>query len=355
MTNISVKYPIVGAKVIRGKDWGWFEQDGGSGNVGIITKKDYYGWVVVKWSCGYEARYRIGDQEKYDLYFATEKDALLQEAMERFPSGCSYETNIGEKFRNVTYEHPYWYEDDCIALKANKGLIYSFGRWATRIDIPFAEVSYNPCKEIPLPKKEVFPGIYVGDIVVSLTNIRDIRKDGDIFKVLPKSRTGGLFYEEYTSSSDRTYWRLATPEEMDFYNNGGKNINDMKRPSPLELCRKLFLVGTVVETMLDGKTYIETITPSIYNNFRYYTEKKIKGYVGSPDLRGFLYHAETKEYANIIKLKSNINKNGNSNNTGLKIQRPNLKVSRSIGARRIGLKSPTRQIRFGSGDSSYQK
>jgi hypothetical protein len=354
MTNISVKYPIVGAKVIRGKDWDWYEQDGGSGNVGTITKKDSDGWVVVKWSCGgFVARYRIGDQEKYDLYFATTKDALLQVAIEKFPSGCSYETNLGEKFRNVTYEHPYWYEDDCIALKANKGLIYSFGRWATRIDIPSAEVSHNPCNEIPLPKKEVFPGIYVGDIVVSLTNIRDIRKDGDIFKVLPKSRTGGLFYEEYTSSSDRTYWRLATPEEMDFYNNGGKNINDMKRPSPLELCRKLFSVGDIVETTIGPKTFTEIITQKILDNL---SDTYNKGFVSCSSLNGWLYNAETKQYAKIINSQSNINKDGNSNNnTGLKIQRPNLKVSRSIGARRIGLKSPTRQIRFGSGDSSYQK
>lgn len=58
-----------GAKVVRGRDWDWGDQ--GLNCIGtIIGGKGAKGWVRVKWTNGTENCYRIGNQNKYDLYYA---------------------------------------------------------------------------------------------------------------------------------------------------------------------------------------------------------------------------------------------------------------------------------------------
>ena len=135
MTRISVNYPIIGAKVVRGRDWKYGEQDGGEGNVGSILQELENDRVRVLWENGHKNMYRIGCERKYDLYFATEKDALLQEAMERFPSGCSYLDKEGQEFTNIVYDYPYWWSESGIALKEDEGLVYNQGVWGERIDL----------------------------------------------------------------------------------------------------------------------------------------------------------------------------------------------------------------------------
>jgi hypothetical protein len=135
-TQISVKHCFKDVKVVRGKDWGWGDQDGGEGNIGVIVEAGIGSkWVKVKWSCGYRESYRIGHDNCYDLYFADEKDALLQEAMERFPSGCSYTDPWGVAFLDVKYEKqtPYFIATNQIALAHDKGLVYSDGLWAQKL------------------------------------------------------------------------------------------------------------------------------------------------------------------------------------------------------------------------------
>ncbi|XP_060572591.1 uncharacterized protein LOC132730638 [Ruditapes philippinarum] len=56
----------IGSIVVRGKDWRWKDQDGGEGNVGVVTKID--GPVVhVIWSHGGPGNYRYGFNKKFDL------------------------------------------------------------------------------------------------------------------------------------------------------------------------------------------------------------------------------------------------------------------------------------------------
>lgn len=512
-TTISVKYPIIGAKVIRGKNWCYGDQDGGLGNVGTIVKGPNIGrsgvGVRVKWKNDtIEFWYYTGYDNRFDLYFATEEDALLQEVMEKFPSGCSYIDTDNISVVNVEYDYPYYWKDGMIALKEYKGLVYKDGVWAKRTDTKgsslleeakcrfpigtifsntnlgygptcvnikvigsefhitndgrinidgnladqhgerdgtftiykdgkWATITNNPdnIKEMiiiqaqtlyPIGTKfldlvynkeftvkdtnielygttayihvekrddlnnktvvwtdepysgnkariydgtnwakivskkeerlEVFPGIYVGDIVVSLSDVHNSRKFRDLYEVLKTSTKRRLYYKDRSYSFHRHEWRLATPEEIRFYNSGGKNINDMKPSSslsPLEVCKQMFPVGTIVETTINGTTHVEEITQQILAGLSVYA--RASGSISCVHLSGWLYNGETKEYAKIINSQSNINKDGNSNNTGLKIQRPNLKISRTIRTRGIGLKSPTGQIRFGSGNSSYQK
>jgi hypothetical protein len=446
-----VKYPISGAKVIRGKDWVYGNQDGG-GKTGVIIENLKNGWVTVLWENGSKDGYRIGDHGMYDLYFENYKDALLQDAMERFPSGCSYIDTIGSHHKNIKYDYPYWYDKKMIALKEDEGLVYNNGVWAECTDVPVkegvcAELS-NKFKPIPtaksfnLPSKEhmehavnwfisqgwklnhdcsdhdnylfiygsekkfhtgmdnsgplisfdtfyeygmpkfiteekkkiermvVFPGIYIGDTVVSLRDVGGARKIGDIFRVLPASEKDDLFYTKSRSSADKSSWRLATPEEITFYNNGGKNINDIpkKELSPLEVCKQMFPVGTDVKTEINEIKRTERITDEVYNGIKEYNGD-YNGNISSPELRRWLYNSDTKEYTAIINKPINTNQNGSSNNKntegnsnierqnerGIKVQRPHIKIPTTVRSGGAGLKSSDCKVRFGSNSSYHQK
>ena len=91
-------------------------------------------------------------------------------------------------------------------------------------------------------KIEVFPGIYVGDLVVSLRNIHDHRKEGDIIEVHRKSKKNCLYYRSGKRSSlgevcatEFKTFRKATPEEIEWYKSAKKelhihpNIKDMSQ------------------------------------------------------------------------------------------------------------------------------
>ena len=60
-----------GARVRRGPDWKWGDQDGGAGNAGTITDVDSDGWVRVKWDKGGSNKYRTEKAGGTDLIEAT--------------------------------------------------------------------------------------------------------------------------------------------------------------------------------------------------------------------------------------------------------------------------------------------
>ena len=75
---IKVDKYVEGLKVVRGPDWYYSDQDGGAGNVGVVTKlQSSTGYVQVIWSNGRDDNYRIGNNGKYDLALANEADAHL--------------------------------------------------------------------------------------------------------------------------------------------------------------------------------------------------------------------------------------------------------------------------------------
>jgi len=62
-----------GLKVVRGPDWKYDNQDGGS-LYGTICEESYdHGWVDVTWENGYTNAYRIGYEDRHDLYFYEEQ------------------------------------------------------------------------------------------------------------------------------------------------------------------------------------------------------------------------------------------------------------------------------------------
>lgn len=71
---------VIGLKVVRGKDWDYSPQDGGEGNVGVIIEYPLYypkdqgsDWTYVMWANGDGYCYRIGHNDKYDLYVHEEQ------------------------------------------------------------------------------------------------------------------------------------------------------------------------------------------------------------------------------------------------------------------------------------------
>ncbi|CAB3257193.1 unnamed protein product [Arctia plantaginis] len=61
----------IGAKVVRGKDWKWGDQDGVPGGEGrVIGELGEDGWVRVAWDSGGTNSYRMGKEGKYDLKLA---------------------------------------------------------------------------------------------------------------------------------------------------------------------------------------------------------------------------------------------------------------------------------------------
>lgn len=343
---VLVKTFIPGIEVVRGKDWDWDDQDGGEGSVGkMIGKSANEGWFMVKWKkTNYTSSYRIGKNDQYDLYFADDKDALLQEAMERFPSGCSYiAPNDDFLNENVEYEYPYFWRRDKseIALKAGAGVIYRNGTWATRTDVESTLVQ----------RVEVFPGIYVGDVVVSLSDMNHDRSVGDLFVVFPNSKKDWLYYKKNVFSSTPSYWRIATTKEIEFYNNGGRNINDMKPET--DLTNDLFLIAEAIKRYPVGTKFYPVHIPvdpteycivtedsefiisdygSIYSaiNGAYWMHQSNKKY-GTTILNRKVY-CKKNGWAQIVKeeKQANFNNQSNTNQNGNKTKEVKQSINSSI-------------------------
>jgi hypothetical protein len=83
----------VGAKVVKGRDWEWGNQDGING-IGTILGLSSQGWVTVKWNNGDQNSYRIGAGNKYDLYYLDSTSTIydVQHLYEPKHSTTSYST-----------------------------------------------------------------------------------------------------------------------------------------------------------------------------------------------------------------------------------------------------------------------
>ncbi|XP_060835591.1 E3 ubiquitin-protein ligase HERC2 isoform X3 [Rhopalosiphum padi] len=98
-----IPYLKLGARVVRGEDWKWENQDGSpSGEGQIVSKIGDDGWIRVLWDHGVSNSYRMGKEGKYDLKLAPGLDAGDDEE-----SDCNVScTNNGEIHENST-ENPF--------------------------------------------------------------------------------------------------------------------------------------------------------------------------------------------------------------------------------------------------------
>ncbi|KAJ8721521.1 hypothetical protein PYW07_002296 [Mythimna separata] len=58
---------VAGARVLRGPDWKWRDQDGAHPALGTVTSDLHNGWVDVRWDHGGRNSYRMGAEGKFDL------------------------------------------------------------------------------------------------------------------------------------------------------------------------------------------------------------------------------------------------------------------------------------------------
>ncbi len=69
-----MKHMTVGAKVVRGIDWKWRDQDGSPPGEGTISSEWHNGWIDITWDQGGSNSYRMGAEGKYDLKLAPSFD-----------------------------------------------------------------------------------------------------------------------------------------------------------------------------------------------------------------------------------------------------------------------------------------
>ncbi|CAH1802965.1 unnamed protein product, partial [Owenia fusiformis] len=69
-----LKQMVPGARVVRGMDWKWREQDGSPTGEGTVTGELHNGWIDVTWDSGGSNSYRMGAEGKYDLQLAPSHD-----------------------------------------------------------------------------------------------------------------------------------------------------------------------------------------------------------------------------------------------------------------------------------------
>ena len=67
-----MKELATGARVVRGVDWKWRDQDGSPPGCGTVTGELRNGWIEVQWDHGGANSYRMGAEGKYDLQLADE-------------------------------------------------------------------------------------------------------------------------------------------------------------------------------------------------------------------------------------------------------------------------------------------
>lgn len=65
-----LKHITTGARVARGVDWRWDDQDGVPQGEGLVTGEIHNGWIDVKWEHGVRNSYRMGAEGKFDLRLA---------------------------------------------------------------------------------------------------------------------------------------------------------------------------------------------------------------------------------------------------------------------------------------------
>ncbi|KAI4462742.1 e3 ubiquitin-protein ligase trip12 [Holotrichia oblita] len=65
-----LKHITLGARVVRGMDWKWKDQDGNPPGEGTVTGELHNGWIDVTWDHGGSNSYRMGAEGKYDLKLA---------------------------------------------------------------------------------------------------------------------------------------------------------------------------------------------------------------------------------------------------------------------------------------------
>jgi energy-coupling factor transporter ATP-binding protein EcfA2 len=111
------------------------------GEVATIRQAVDVGAVKIQYDNGDIDTARIGHDGNYDLEFVENRDELLQNAMENYPKGCSFQSLVGTEITNFEPLYPKWgvssMDKACIYIqrKSQDGteggvMVYEDGQWA---------------------------------------------------------------------------------------------------------------------------------------------------------------------------------------------------------------------------------
>ena len=104
-----LKHMVIGARVIRGLDWKWRDQDGAPGAEGTVTGELHNGWIDVTWDHGGSNSYRMGAEGKFDLKLASSYEQSLAAGAAAVSVTTSASTAVavgGGKMRGVYASPP---------------------------------------------------------------------------------------------------------------------------------------------------------------------------------------------------------------------------------------------------------
>ncbi|XP_052267734.1 E3 ubiquitin-protein ligase HECTD1-like isoform X2 [Dreissena polymorpha] len=87
--NHVVKQMSPGARVVRGMDWKWRDQDGTPAGEGTVSGELHNGWIDVTWDMGGSNSYRMGAEGKYDLQLAPSHDPERLKPLSKTEAGAT--------------------------------------------------------------------------------------------------------------------------------------------------------------------------------------------------------------------------------------------------------------------------
>lgn len=223
--------------------------DGESTVIVDFSGDDY----VVKYSKGWTGEYNInGKLEVGTYYYVKESDLTLIDTVDSFP-----EKWITDNFAEVREYLATKYKESCVLGWGDwhyigwTGSKYHNGCFGSRsicsgtyitLDQFRRFVKQENEKSSTSIKKEglVLDKFNIGQIVVSLRNNGDCRQKGDMFKILESGLQPSSYALWYTTrtgkivhSTDSNSWREATQAEIEAYNSGIRNINDIKKSNTI--------------------------------------------------------------------------------------------------------------------------
>ncbi|XP_034255114.1 E3 ubiquitin-protein ligase HECTD1 isoform X1 [Thrips palmi] len=119
-----VKHLVAGARVVRGLDWKWRDQDGNPPGEGTVTGELHNGWIDVTWDQGGSNSYRMGAEGKFDLKLVnSECNEPLPSPLPTTSSSCGLtQTTLTSFARPVTGSSPKSAKN---AAESGKGLTTS--------------------------------------------------------------------------------------------------------------------------------------------------------------------------------------------------------------------------------------
>ena len=102
MRTHMLKHMVVGARVVRGLDWKWRDQDGNPQGEGTVTGELHNGWIDVTWDHGGSNSYRMGAEGKFDLKLSPGYEQKLSSET----SSGSVSTPIGHLVNKPLFTSP---------------------------------------------------------------------------------------------------------------------------------------------------------------------------------------------------------------------------------------------------------